>query len=216
MASSHGRGIFTRHRENLGVGAAGYRPSTRRRSETCSRISWIELAWPATRSKTRWAPVMILGAHALNDESKNSAPVPKWACPEFAQICRILFRFCGQMALSVCAASSCPRRKKTPDSRSFSGFFMVGVARIELAAPAMSTQCSTTELHAHSERSGPYASLGFGASDKWQNIIEALALSPDRTCDRPPEPGHAGGRAWREPWPQGLLALRARSRQQSL
>ncbi len=27
---------------------------------------------------------------------------------------------------------------------------MVGVARIELATPAMSTQCSTTELHAHS------------------------------------------------------------------
>ncbi|MDB5681719.1 MAG: hypothetical protein JWO16_1524 [Sphingomonas bacterium] len=26
---------------------------------------------------------------------------------------------------------------------------MVGVARIELATPAMSTQCSTTELHAH-------------------------------------------------------------------
>ena len=30
---------------------------------------------------------------------------------------------------------------------------MVGVARIELATPAMSTQCSTTELHAH--RSAP-------------------------------------------------------------
>lgn len=27
---------------------------------------------------------------------------------------------------------------------------MVGVARIELATPAMSTQCSTTELYAHS------------------------------------------------------------------
>jgi hypothetical protein len=31
---------------------------------------------------------------------------------------------------------------------------MVGVARIELATPAMSTQCSTTELHAHRARSG--------------------------------------------------------------
>ena len=29
---------------------------------------------------------------------------------------------------------------------------MVGVARIELATPAMSTQCSTTELHAHAAR----------------------------------------------------------------
>ena len=28
---------------------------------------------------------------------------------------------------------------------------MVGVARIELATPAMSTQCSTTELHAHGD-----------------------------------------------------------------
>ena len=28
----------------------------------------------------------------------------------------------------------------------------MGVARIELATPAMSTQCSTTELHAHSTR----------------------------------------------------------------
>ena len=31
----------------------------------------------------------------------------------------------------------------------FQGLIMVGVARIELATPAMSTQCSTTELHAH-------------------------------------------------------------------
>src|SRR6185503_15269895 len=29
---------------------------------------------------------------------------------------------------------------------------MVGVARIELATPAMSTQCSTTELHAHPDQ----------------------------------------------------------------
>jgi hypothetical protein len=28
---------------------------------------------------------------------------------------------------------------------------MVGVARIELATPAMSTQCSTTELYAHTD-----------------------------------------------------------------
>jgi hypothetical protein len=32
---------------------------------------------------------------------------------------------------------------------------MVGVARIELATPAMSTQCSTTELYAHT--AGPLA-----------------------------------------------------------
>lgn len=34
---------------------------------------------------------------------------------------------------------------------------MVGVARIELATPAMSTQCSTTELYAHAD--GPLAAL---------------------------------------------------------
>src|SRR5438270_12246488 len=33
---------------------------------------------------------------------------------------------------------------------------MVGVARIELATPAMSTQCSTTELHAHRGGPGPF------------------------------------------------------------
>ena len=36
-----------------------------------------------------------------------------------------------------------PRRTRSPP-----GFSMVGVSRIELATPAMSTQCSTTELHA--------------------------------------------------------------------
>ena len=29
------------------------------------------------------------------------------------------------------------------------GFAMVGVERVELPTPAMSTQCSTTELYAH-------------------------------------------------------------------
>ena len=34
---------------------------------------------------------------------------------------------------------------------------MVGVARIELATPAMSTQCSTTELYAHSAAASSWA-----------------------------------------------------------
>ena len=43
--------------------------------------------------------------------------------------------------------------KKPANSRELAGFLeMVGVARIELATPAMSTQCSTTELHAHKRR----------------------------------------------------------------
>jgi hypothetical protein len=45
---------------------------------------------------------------------------------------------------------------------------MVGVARIELATPAMSTQCSTTELYAHA------ASASSGA---WC-IIQAYFSSP--------------------------------------
>ena len=39
------------------------------------------------------------------------------------------------------------KARQVPDLASF---LMVGVARIELATPAMSTQCSTTELYAHS------------------------------------------------------------------
>ena len=45
---------------------------------------------------------------------------------------------------------------------------MVGVARIELATPAMSTQCSTTELYAHAA----------GASSWACPIIQAYFSSP--------------------------------------
>ena len=45
---------------------------------------------------------------------------------------------------------------------------MVGVARIELATPAMSTQCSTTELYAHA-----------AAAPSWAcRIIQAYFNSP--------------------------------------
>ncbi len=54
---------------------------------------------------------------------------------------------------------------------------MVGVARIELATPAMSTQCSTTELHAHSGR----ACRG--------------ACPPAQGADRPTNPFQQGGGA---------------------
>jgi hypothetical protein len=50
------------------------------------------------------------------------------------------------------------RRKDNEKARQvvdLAGFLMVGVARIELATPAMSTQCSTTELYAHT--AGPLA-----------------------------------------------------------
>ena len=41
-----------------------------------------------------------------------------------------------------------PEMKKPANANALAGFSVVGVARIELATPAMSTQCSTTELHA--------------------------------------------------------------------
>src|SRR5206468_6166011 len=58
---------------------------------------------------------------------------------------------------------------------------MVGVARIELATPAMSTQCSTTELHAH-----PKLGLGrLGAlTRRRQRCVQALSISL-MAIDRP-------------------------------
>ena len=45
---------------------------------------------------------------------------------------------------------------------------MVGVARFELATPAMSTQCSTTELYAHAA----------AASSRRPSFIQAYLSSP--------------------------------------
>jgi hypothetical protein len=45
-----------------------------------------------------------------------------------------------------------PTDTKHPKYHAISKGKMVGVARIELATPAMSTQCSTTELYAHAAR----------------------------------------------------------------
>src|SRR4051812_33769774 len=62
---------------------------------------------------------------------------------------------------------------------------MVGVARIELATPAMSTQCSTTELHAHSgehlggswRRRNPVLSLSNGLRAKGKRrLLEPTVL----------------------------------------
>src|SRR5690349_10908515 len=44
---------------------------------------------------------------------------------------------------------------------------MVGVARIELATPAMSTQCSTTELHAHPREAHQSATLTGTRQPMW-------------------------------------------------
>ena len=49
---------------------------------------------------------------------------------------------------------------------------MVGVARIELATPAMSTQCSTTELHAHTGFHLPFG------GDIWKRAFKGRILIP--------------------------------------
>ena len=44
------------------------------------------------------------------------------------------------------------RQQKAREVSDFAGLFVVGTVRIELTTPAMSTQCSTTELRAHTGR----------------------------------------------------------------
>src|SRR5690242_40919 len=60
---------------------------------------------------------------------------------------------------------------------------MVGVARIELATPAMSTQCSTTELHAR--EGGALASARRAGKRLWpaHSIPARKALHPEHAVD---------------------------------
>ena len=64
---------------------------------------------------------------------------------------------------------------------------MVGVARIELATPAMSTQCSTTELYAHSA----------GASSWACPIIQAYFSSPRLSLTHGPSPSTTRSLRWK-------------------
>ena len=80
---------------------------------------------------------------------------------------------------------------------------MVGVARIELATPAMSTQCSTTELYAHSApaSSGAWCiiqayfnlpkhslvksrSTSRTRSSRWKGLARILAFAADAPARR--------------------------------
>lgn len=72
---------------------------------------------------------------------------------------------------------------------------MVGVARIELATPAMSTQCSTTELHAHTL--GPHQNtilmrtLGFHlpcGGDIWKGAFKVRIRFPQGDCEIEAQP----------------------------
>ena len=58
-------------------------------------------------------------------------------------------RICPERSWARLGLPSDPGKQKPRQAPGLTGFSMVGVARIELATPAMSTQCSTTELHAH-------------------------------------------------------------------
>ena len=64
---------------------------------------------------------------------------------------------------------------------------MVGVARFELATPAMSTQCSTTELYAHAgERLATarhsFKPISVRHSFLWQTAVQPQAQ--DRASER--------------------------------
>ena len=71
------------------------------------------------------------------------------ACPKSAQFAQNLSMDREQAAHPTLKRPTRRGKQKPRKTVGFTGFSMVGVARIELATPAMSTQCSTTELHAH-------------------------------------------------------------------
>lgn len=74
---------------------------------------------------------------------------PAFSCPEFAQTGWNLPKICPEKSWARQGSAPPPGKQKPRQTVDLTGFSMVGVARIELATPAMSTQCSTTELHAH-------------------------------------------------------------------
>ena len=122
-------------------------------------------------------------------------------------------KFSGQRPLFRGDSPVSNGRKKTRQPIGLAGFLMVGVARIELATPAMSTQCSTTELYAHSDAVMPgkqaqaravhYKDAAGDASGNCRNFHPALTGSAQRcrvrTPGRPQAPNLSGGRVWRAP-----------------
>src|SRR6478672_4071163 len=63
---------------------------------------------------------------------------------------------------------------------------MVGVARIELATPAMSTQCSTTELHAHPGQPNGLEKRHLGRGFERRNpVLTEVEGAPFRGYKRP-------------------------------
>jgi hypothetical protein len=81
---------------------------------------------------------------------------PAFSCPEFAKTGWNLPKICPEKSRARQGLTPPSGKQKPRQALGLTGFSMVGVARIELATPAMSTQCSTTELHAH----GSWANSG--------------------------------------------------------
>ena len=101
-------------------------------------------------------------------------------------------------------------QQKSPPAHRAGGPLMVGVARIELATPAMSTQCSTTELHAHFAAAAPGEGWplpkAFPARKHLLRQIKNFRRPvPVRTCDPPRARDRAGGTAWTEPAPAAWI-----------
>ena len=76
-------------------------------------------------------------------------PPPGISTPRICQMGGDLSKICPEMPWARQDWLLVSDKQKPRKTIGFTGFSMVGVARIELATPAMSTQCSTTELHAH-------------------------------------------------------------------
>ena len=97
---------------------------------------------------------IMLGHRVIGSVSELYAPFDPSYCANakaaISAICDEIWQAVPNAFYRNFTAQSCPvgdhRNRKNVKLQ---GVKMVGVARIELATPAMSTQCSTTELHAH-------------------------------------------------------------------
>ena len=107
------------------------------------------VAGPTLLTADVGAPLAIRDSLSSGRDSGFRFLRPAFACPEFAKRDPDLPRICPKIDGHGRTPWPAPGKQKPRQTVDLAGFTMVGVARIELATPAMSTQCSTTELHAH-------------------------------------------------------------------
>lgn len=157
-------------------------------------------------------------------------PCPPAAVSAVPRICPSVPKFAQVFGVNVdCGARYLIgwRQRKTPQTQRVAGSSMVGVGRIELPTPAMSTQCSTTELYAHfiegsltmrDRRSAPITQ-GYLRRKRFAraavNGLKPALRASRRTGVRPPAPDRAGERVWTKPWPLAVLGSPARTPPQS-